>query len=160
MRAPQFNYITYIYGESVTCQRVYEALTQRSDMDVYLQGTGPKSTWVPGDKVFWKSMPDDEFDDMDQIVLKAVPGEILQYTWHPIQEMHRYLFDSDEAFEAALPERSKVTFTISPLSDGLTGARLQLVHDGFDSDESVMLQGVTEGWSMILSSLKSYLELS
>lgn len=159
MSAPQFNYITYIYGGQVSAQRVYDALTQREHMDIYLQGSGPKSSWVPGEKVLWKSMPGDDFEDMDQVVLQAVPGKLLQYTWHPIQEMHRGLFDSDEAFEEALSERSKVTFHISPLADGLVGARLQLVHDGFDSVDSVMLHGVTEGWSMILSSLKTYLEL-
>ncbi len=158
MKTPRFQYITYIYGEQVTPQKVFAALTERPHLDVYMQGTGPKSTWEVGAKVFWKSLPEDEFDDLDQEVLEVIPGEKLRYSWHQIQEMHRGLFNSEADFQAALPERSVVTFYISELSDGLSGSRLELVHDGFDSDDSVMLQGVTEGWSMILSSLKTYLE--
>lgn len=38
------------------------------------------------------------------------------------------------------------------------GVRLTLTHDGFDSPDSKMLEGVRDGWAMIFSTLKTQLE--
>jgi uncharacterized protein YndB with AHSA1/START domain len=102
--------------------------------------------------------PDGEFEHLDQRVLEAEPGRRLSYTWHAFQPMHRELFDSDEEFEAARGERSKVTFDIEPAEEPGAGVRLTITHDGFDGPDSKMLEAVSGGWIMILSSLKTLLE--
>jgi hypothetical protein len=72
--------------------------------------------------------------------------------------MHRDMFDSDEAYEAARAERSRVTFDIEPAALAPLGTKLTITHDGFDSADSKMLEGVSEGWIMILSAIKTMLE--
>lgn len=72
--------------------------------------------------------------------------------------MHRDLFASDEEFSAALEERSKVTFDIEPAEIPEMGTRLTITHDDFLRPDSKMLEGTKEGWVMILSALKTFLE--
>ena len=50
--------------------------------------------------------------------------------------------------------RSRVTFEIEPLGDNV---KLTVVHDDFDPG-STAAEMVSEGWSQLLSSLKSFLE--
>lgn len=40
----------------------------------------------------------------------------------------------------------------------MPGTMACLNHTGFDSEDSVMLQGVTEGWIFFVSSLKTHVE--
>jgi hypothetical protein len=54
----------------------------------------------------------------------------------------------------AAEPRSKVTFEIEPLGDHV---RLKVVHDGFGPG-SAILPGISEGWPMIIASLKTLLE--
>ena len=54
----------------------------------------------------------------------------------------------------AAEPRSKVTFDIEPLGDYV---RLTVVHDGFGPGSAV-LSGISEGWPLLISSLKSLLE--
>jgi uncharacterized protein YndB with AHSA1/START domain len=152
-----FTYASFIFG--VSPERVFEALITPSDIEKYMLGTGPSSSWGPGDTVLWKSDAAGDFEDLGQKVTEIVPGECVEYTWHPIQPMHRPLFPSDEAYEAALSERTTVRWSTEPFEDdGVTGTLLRLRHVGFDSPDSVMLQGVSDGWAFFVSSLKSYLE--
>lgn len=155
MSKPEFVYVTYI---QTTAEKLYRALTDPEFIKIYMGGTGPKSDWKVGSPVLWKSMPDDEYEDMDQQVLEAVPGKRLAYTWHRLQPMHRDLFDSDEEFEEAVKERSKVSFDIEPAEIPMMGMKLTITHDGFDTPESKMLEGTSGGWIMILSALKTFLE--
>lgn len=155
MSKPEFVYVTYI---QTTAEKLYRALTDPEFIKIYMGGTGPKSDWKVGSPVLWKSMPDGEYEDMDQKVLEAVPGKRLSYTWHTLQPMHRDLFDSDEAFAEAVKERSKVTFDIEPAEIPMMGMKLTITHDGFDTPESKMLEGTSGGWIMILSALKTFLE--
>lgn len=155
MSKPEFVYVTYI---QTTAEKLYRALTDPEFIKVYMGGTGPKSDWKVGSPVLWKSMPDGEYEDMDQKVLEAVPGKRLSYTWHTLQPMHRDLFDSDEAFAEAVKERSKVTFDIEPAEIPMMGMKLTITHDGFDTPDSKMLEGTSGGWIMILSAMKTFLE--
>ena len=152
---PEFVYVTYVQA---TPEMIYRALTEREFLDVFMGGTGPRSDWQVGSKVFWKSLPTDDFEDLDQEVLVAEPGKRLSFTWHRLQPMHRDLFDSDEAFAEALRERSTVTFDIEPAEIPELGTKLTITHDGFDSPDSKMLEGTSGGWIMILSALKTHLE--
>ena len=47
-----------------------------------------------------------------------------------------------------------MTFDIEPLGDYV---RLTVVHDGFEAGSAV-LPGITQGWPLLMSSLKSLLE--
>ncbi|WP_420098327.1 SRPBCC domain-containing protein [Corynebacterium sp.] len=152
-----FEYRSYIFD--VEPQRVFEALTTPSDIEVHMLGTGPSSSWNEGDKVLWKSDASGEFEDLGQQVISVVPGSFIEYSWHSIQPMHRPLFDSDEAYEKARNETTTVRWSMEGVEDDvLTGTMLTLRHTGFDSAESVMLQGVSDGWVFFVSSLKTYLE--
>lgn len=155
MSKPEFVYVIYI---QTTPEKLYQALTDWEFIKDYMDGWGPKSDWRIGSAVLWKMGPDGEFEELGQRVLEAEPGKRLSYTWHTLQPMHRELFDSDEAFEEACKERSKVTFDIEPAEEAALGTKLTVTHDGFDSAESKMLEGVSGGWIMILSALKTLLE--
>lgn len=135
----EFRYSTYIF---TTPDKVFEALTTEDIQNQYLNNTGARSMWNVGDKVLWKS----------------IPYEKISYTWHRLQDFHRNLFDSDEALKQAQQEQSKVTCLIEDASQYHMGTTLTLVQDGFDSPESEMLKGVTFGWTMIISALKTHLE--
>ncbi|WP_405783832.1 ArsR/SmtB family transcription factor [Streptomyces sp. NBC_00859] len=157
MDKPEFVYVTYIQA---TPEKLYEALTEWEFIKRYMGGWGPRSDWEPGSPVEWKMGPDGDFEDLDQRVLEAVPGKRLSYTWHTLQSMHRVLFDdvTEEQFDEARQERSKVTFVIEPAEVPAAGVKLTITHDGFDSPDSKMLEGVSDGWVMILSALKTLLE--
>ena len=155
MSKPEFVYVIYI---QTTAEKLYRALTDPEFVKIYMGGTGPESEWRVGSPVKWKVDPNGEFQDLDQRVLEAEPGRRLSYTWHTLQPMHRELFDSDEDFATACKERSKVTFDIEPAEVPAMGIKLTITHDGFDSPDSAMLHGVSGGWIMILSALKTLLE--
>ncbi|WP_328322280.1 ArsR/SmtB family transcription factor [Streptomyces sp. NBC_00388] len=157
MDKPGFVYVTYI---QTTPEKLYQALTDWEFIKQYMDGWGPRSDWVSGSPVEWKMGPDGDFEDLDQRVIEAEPGKRLSYTWHTLQSMHRALFGevSDEESEAARQERSKVTFDIEPAEVPSAGVKLTITHDGFDSPDSKMLEGVSDGWVMILSGLKTLLE--
>ncbi len=155
MTEPEFVYVIYI---QTTAERLYQALTEPEFIDVYMGNTGPRSDWQVGSPVRWKSDPNGEFEELGQRVLEAEPGKRLSYTWHTLQPMHRELFDSDEEFDAAVQERSKVTFDIEPAEVPELGIKLTITHDDFDSPDSKMLESVSGGWIMILSGLKTVLE--
>ncbi|MFC7307885.1 ArsR/SmtB family transcription factor [Streptomyces monticola] len=157
MTKPEFVYVTYI---QTTPEKLYEALTDWEFIKEYMDGWGPQSTWEVGSTVKWKMGPDGEAEELGQRVLEAEPGKRLSYTWHTLQPMHREMFDfaSDEAWEQATKERSKVTFDIEPAEEPSAGVKLTITHDDFDSPDSKMLEGVSGGWIMILSALKTLLE--
>jgi DNA-binding transcriptional ArsR family regulator/uncharacterized protein YndB with AHSA1/START domain len=152
---PEFVYVIYI---QTTPEKLYRALTDWEFVKVYMDGWGPRSDWRVGSPVEWKMGPDGAFEELGQRVLEAEPGKRLSYSWHTLRPMHRDLFDSDEEFARARQERSRVTFVIEPAEEPGAGVRLTIVHDGFDSPGSKMLESVSGGWIMILSALKTLLE--
>ncbi|MFJ3698994.1 ArsR/SmtB family transcription factor [Streptomyces sp. NPDC090052] len=157
MDKPEFVYVTYI---RTTPEKLYEALTDWEFIKQYMDGWGPRSDWEPGSVVEWKMGPDGDFEDLGQRVIEAEPGKRLSYTWHTLQSMHREMSDdvSDEEFAEASKERSRVTFDIEPAEVPSAGVKLTITHDGFDSPASKMLEGVSGGWVLILSALKTLLE--
>ncbi|RCH68745.1 MarR family transcriptional regulator [Streptomyces sp. SDr-06] len=155
MDKPEFSYVIYIQA---TPERVYEALTDAEFAQRYFGGWGPMSDWQVGSPVLWKMGPEGAYEDLGQAVLEAVPGRKLAYTWHRLLPMHRQLFDTEQEFEAARTEQSQVAFDIEPADPSSLGVRLTITHDGFDSPDSEMLKGVSGGWVMILSTLKTLLE--
>ncbi|MGQ0841182.1 ArsR/SmtB family transcription factor [Actinokineospora sp.] len=152
---PEFVYVTYI---QTTAEKLYRALTEPEFIAIYMGGMGPDSDWQVGSSVRWQMSPDGEFEELGQRVLAAEPGKRLSYTWHTLQPMHRELFDTDEEFTQACTERTRVTFDIEPAEIAVMGIKLTITHDGFDSPDSKMLEGVSGGWIMILCALKTLLE--
>lgn len=144
-----FSYPVIAYNTSA--ERAFAAITHRSDMDVYLGGTGPQSTWSPGDKVLWRSMPGDEFADLDQEVLAVSAPSTVEFTWHTMGTVF------DDATPEEDEERTVVRYDIEELD--MPGAvKITLTHSGFQSEQSRMYQGISQGWVMILCSLKTFLE--
>ncbi|MGW1868402.1 ArsR/SmtB family transcription factor [Streptomyces mauvecolor] len=155
MEKPEFVYVIYI---RTTPERLYEALTDAEFAQEYFGGWGPMSDWKVGSPVLWKMGPDGAYEDLGQAVIEAVPGRKLAYTWHRLLPMHRQLFDTEGEFESARTEQSQVAFDIQPAETPALGVKLTITHDGFDSVDSEMLKGVSDGWVMILSTLKTLLE--
>lgn len=51
-----------------------------------------------------------------------------------------------------------MTFDIAPAEEPELGVKLTITHDGFTDPDSEMLKGVSGGWIMIASALKTLLE--
>ncbi len=149
----QFVYVTYI---RTTPERLWQALTDPVFIRQYFDGGGPLSDWEVGAPVRWKMSAEREYQHWDQEVLESEPNRRLSYTWHNYQPEMAEMFgwSDDELAELRKEKRSKVTFEIEPLESAV---KLTVVHDDFEPD-SVMLQGIREGWPAILSGLKSLLE--
>jgi uncharacterized protein YndB with AHSA1/START domain len=109
-----------------------------------------------GSPVLWRSGPDGEFKDLEQVVLEADPYRQLSYTWHNYQWQWAGMFGwTEEAFKALVKEEiSKVTFVLEPRGSVV---ELTVIHDGFEG-ETEMLRAISQGWPQILSSLKTMLE--
>jgi DNA-binding transcriptional ArsR family regulator/uncharacterized protein YndB with AHSA1/START domain len=153
MERSEFVYVTYI---QTTPEKLWQALTDTAFTDRYFGRTGPKSDWALGSSVTWQLEAAGEYLDLGQVVLEAEPCRRLSYSWHNYQWAHAGLFGwTEEQFAELQKERiSKVTFEIEPFG---RGCRLTVLHDGFEG-ETEMLKGISQGWPMILSGLKTLLE--
>jgi Activator of Hsp90 ATPase homolog 1-like protein len=89
-------------------------------------------------------------------VLESDPYRRLAYAWQTVTpEFAKTVGFSDEYFvKVAAERRSRVSFDIEPRGQGV---KLTVVHNDFDP-ESAMLESVSNGWPVILSSLKTLLE--
>lgn len=94
--------------------------------------------------------------DPAQIVLESEPYRRLAYTWQTVtQEFAKTVGFSDEYFaKVAAERRSKVSFDIELHGQGV---KLTVLHSDFDP-ESATLESISNGWPVILSSLKTLLE--
>jgi len=79
-------------------------------------------------------------------VLECKPYTRLSYSWHV--KFH-------EAFSRERP--SRVTFELEPVGPGRAEVKLTVTHEDFDPGSKV-LAAVSNGWPVILASLKSLLE--
>ncbi|MFB7480157.1 ArsR/SmtB family transcription factor [Streptomyces anulatus] len=156
MSKPAYVYTIYI---DTTAEKLWAGLTDPEFLKQYHGGWAPSSDWTVGSKVLWPVEDGGEPQDLGQVVTEAQPGKRLAYTWHTLQPMHQEMFGlSDAEFAEAAEERSKVTFDIEPAEEPGLGMKLTITHDGFTSAESKMLEGVSGGWTMMMSQLKTILE--
>ncbi|MGW1209964.1 ArsR/SmtB family transcription factor [Streptomyces sp. NPDC002499] len=156
MSKPEFVYTIYIH---TTPDRLWEGLTSPEFLKQYHGDWAPSSDWKAGSKVLWPVEEGGAPQDLGQVVTESEPGKRLAYTWHTLQPMHQEMFGmSDEEFTEAVKERSTVAFDIEPAEDPELGVKLTITHGGFASAESKMLEGVSDGWTMMLSELKTILE--
>jgi uncharacterized protein YndB with AHSA1/START domain len=138
MDKPEFVYVTYI---KTTPEQLWQALTDGEFTRRYWFGRRVKSDWRVGSRVeFWAD--DGKLSDSGEI-LEANRPRRLSYTWTVefIEELRR-------------EPPSRVTFELEPLGDVV---KLTVTHDQFGPGSAV-LKGVSNGWPIILASLKSLLE--
>lgn len=151
MTAPEFVYVSYI---KTTPEKLWQALTEPAFTEKYW-GVTLDSDWKPGSTVTW-TQAGLTIEDPEQVVLEAEPGKRLSYTWHTFTpefgKVHG--FGEEWVTTAAAEPRSKVTFDLEPSGDLV---KLTVTHDAFPAD-SVVLTAVSQGWTHLLSSLKSLLE--
>ena len=95
--------------------------------------------------------------DPEQLILESEPSRRLSYTWHTITPEWAAEVGMDEATADVwrAEARSKVAFDIEDVGHGTV--KLTVVHDGFEPGSAV-LDGISEGWPAVLSSLKTLLE--
>lgn len=138
MDKPVFVYVTYI---STTPEKLWHALVDPETTVRYWQHVN-LSDWRPGSK--WEHRDAGEAGELAMVgkVIESVPPRRLVLSW---------AFPADAARE---DKHTRVTFEIEPLRDVV---RLTVTHDRLESG-SEMLEGITDGWPKVLSSLKSLLE--
>ena len=151
MQATAFVYTTFI---KTTPQRLWQALTDPAFTRRYWGATF-ESDWSAGSAMTW-SQSGMTITDPAQVVLESRPYRRLAYTWHTFTPEFAETFglSAEAVARMASERRSKVTFEIEP--HGQT-VKLTVVHDDFEAGSAV-LEGISQGWPAILSSLKTLLE--
>lgn len=133
-----FVYVTYI---AATPEKVYEAIT-KPELARRYWGHENVSDWQPGSKWEHVRANDDRKVELVGEVVEAARPSRLVITWAG-------------ASQAADPASySRVTFEIEEYEDMV---RLTVTHDELEAG-SAMASGITKGWPVVLSSLKSFLE--
>lgn len=136
MTSTEFVYTTFIKS---TRQKVWNAITNAEFTKQYW-GCELISDWSVGAK--WHSVRNaDGQTNMVGEVIESSPPNRLSYTWH-LPDAHA---DSD---------KSRVTFELETVGDAV---KLTVTHDRL-STSSDMASKISQGWPLVLSSLKSFLE--
>ncbi len=122
-----------------TPEKLWQAITSKEMSPSYYFGTAVMSDWKEGSRYTYES-PD----------VLMIDGTIVE-----IDPPHKLVqtFNAHWQPEAKALGESRVTWLIEP--EG-TACRLTLIHE--ELDNVPFAQGIIEGWSKILSSLKSLLE--
>jgi uncharacterized protein YndB with AHSA1/START domain len=133
-----FVYVTYI---SATPQKVWDAITNPEFTRQYW-GKNIVSDWKPGSK--WDMASTDGLNNVNITgkVLESRPPAKLVISWVSPENL-----DNEN-------ETSRVTFEIESQGEVV---RLNVVHDRLKQG-SEMAKGISGGWPMVLSGLKSFLE--
>ena len=136
-RAPEFVYTVYI---AAPVERVWNALVD-SDVTRQYWGHENRSDWKPGSRWEHVRVGPDGVVDVAGRVIEIDPPHRLVTSWH-----------SPDA-EGDPARTSQVTYEITPM-----GEESKLVVTHSDLNEPGMRAGVSAGWPLVLSSLKSFLE--
>ena len=134
----RFVYVTYIRA---TPEKVFDAITQPGVARRYWAHENI-SDWRPGSK--WEHVRNDAGRSVNVAgkVIESTPPKRLVLTW------------ASPADYADPEKHSRVTFEIVPF-DGMV--RLTVTHEELEAGSN-MAVGVSRGWPIVLSSLKSFLE--
>ncbi|WP_239311765.1 ArsR/SmtB family transcription factor [Plantactinospora mayteni] len=147
----EFVYTSYI---NTTPERLWQALTDPAFTSQYW-GITFDTDWQVGSEMVWVHNGV-RIVGPEQVVLEAEPYRRLSYAWHDFSPEFARAYEMDPAEVAKLAEepRSRVSFEIEPRGGAV---RLTVVHQGFVPGSS-LLESVSEGWSELLSSMKTLLE--
>ena len=133
-----FVYVTYIVS---TPEKVFEAIT-KPDIARRYWGHENVSDWNPGSK--WEHIRANNERTVELVgkVIEVSPPTRLVITWA----------NASQASDPA--SHSRVTFEIEEYENMV---RLTVKHDELEAG-SGMANGISKGWPVVLSSLKSFLE--
>ncbi|HEX4145419.1 MAG TPA: SRPBCC family protein [Pirellulales bacterium] len=138
MDKPKFVYVTYI---RTTPEKLWQALLEPEFTRQFWYDTVQDCEWKQG--ASWRIMiPDGRVANSGQ-VLEIDPPRRLMLSWR----------------KEFLPELkaegySRLTYEIEPLADSV---KLTITHES-DTPGSKLIESVSQGWPIILASLKSLLE--
>lgn len=131
-----FVYVTFIAS---TPQKVYDAIVRPEIAKLYWAHENV-SDWKPGSR--WDHVNRNGQSDVCGTVVEATPPSRLVLSWSATSEF------SDAA------KHSRVVMEVVPY-EGMV--KLVVTHSELEAG-SAMATGVTKGWPIVLSSLKTYLE--
>jgi uncharacterized protein YndB with AHSA1/START domain len=134
----EFVYTTYI---SSTPQKVWDAITTPEFARQYW-GKSNVSDWKPGSRWNMVSIDGADVVNITGEVLESRPPSRLVLSWVSPENLGNK------------SEYSRVTFTLEAIGDVV---RLNVVHDQLKAG-SEMAKGISGGWPLVLSGLKSFLE--
>ncbi len=138
MEKSTFVYVTYI---RTTPEKLWEALTQTGFAREFFFATTLEADWKAG--AAWRSTaPDGTLIDSGEIV-EIDPPKRLVVTWR-----------NDYKPEMKAEGDSRMTYELEPKGEMV---KLSVLHE-MDRGQSKFIQAVSNGWPIILSSLKSLLE--
>jgi uncharacterized protein YndB with AHSA1/START domain len=137
MSKPEFVYTTFI---KTTPEKLWHALTDKTFTESYWFGCSLNSDWKVGSAMRMERAG----QVMNEcVILESDPPRRLAYSWLTV---------FDEAMKQERP--SRVTFVLEP---GQGTVKLTVTHEGF-AEGSTTLPSISNGWPLVLSSLKSILE--
>jgi uncharacterized protein YndB with AHSA1/START domain len=138
MAESRFSYVTYI---RTVPEKLWQALTEPEFTRQYWAETWQESDWQVGSA--WRNMiPDGRVGDSGKILEIDRPRRlVLSWRNEFVPEMHA------EGY-------SRLTYELEPQSEMV---RLTVVHQ-IDRPMSKLIEATSEGWPLILASLKSLLE--
>ena len=140
MNSQKFVYVTYI---RTSPDELWEALTSSEFTRQYWMGHDVESDWKAGSSV--KFTHEGKIILSGKIIASEKP-EVLSYTWS---------MQADEQMRDEKP--SRVTFRLERFEANPELVKLTVSHDEFPENSKVF-PGISDGWPMVLSSLKSLLE--
>jgi uncharacterized protein YndB with AHSA1/START domain len=136
MSKPEFVYTTYI---ETSAEKLWHALTDGDFTERYWFGHRISSDWKVGSPYRFTHP---ERPSPEGKVLISDPPKQLAYTWNGCS--------ADLKHERT----SRVTFDLEPRGNIV---KLTVTHDNLDEGDKTFL-GISEGWPMVIASLKSILE--
>ena len=138
MANEKFVYVTYI---RTTKEKLWDALTKPEFTRAYWYGTTHETDWKPGSS--WKLMiPDGRVADSGTVLESEKPDRLV-LSWR-----------NEFMPELRAEGYSRATFQLETMGEGV---KLVVEHE-IDRAGSKFIEGVSSGWPLILSSLKSLLE--
>ena len=147
----EFVYTTYI---RTTPERLWQAITDPAFSHRYM-GHAMVSDWKKGSTYAWEDHGL-KIEHPEQVILESDPYRRLAFTFHTfVPELTQLGIDAEAVEKAAKESRSKVTFDLEPVDNGMV--KLTITHDDFPS-ESTVRQLISGGWPWKLANLKSGLE--
>ena len=135
----EFVYTTYITS---TPQKVWDAITNPEFTSQYWGKKNVSSDWRAGSRWNMVSIDGSEITNITGEVLESRPPSRLVVSWA----------SPENSGNGA--ETSRVTFEIERIGEVV---RLNVVHDQLKAG-SEMAGGISKGWPLVLSGLKSFLE--